>query len=68
MTVTGQSSGRHHPVDPTLEGVQHFDNIKPTGARHLNDYDIGRILHSQRTSQISRSIGTMATTKSGNFG
>jgi len=47
MTVTGQSSGRHHPVDPTLEGVQHFDNIKPTGARHLNDYDIGRILHSQ---------------------
>jgi hypothetical protein len=47
MTVTGQSPGRHHPVDSPLEGVEHFNDVEPTGARYLDDFEVRRILHPQ---------------------
>jgi hypothetical protein len=68
MTVTGQSAGRHHPVDSPLESVEHFDDVEPTGTGYLNDLEVRRILHPQRPSQVSRSIGAMTTTKSHNLG
>jgi hypothetical protein len=68
MAVAGQSPGRHNPVDASLEGVQHLDDVEPAGAGHLDDSEGGRVLHSQRAGQISRSIGAMATAKSHNLG
>jgi hypothetical protein len=68
MTIAGQSPGRHNPVNAPLEGVQHLDDVEPASAGHLDDSEGGRILHPQRASQISRSIGAMATAKGHNLG
>jgi hypothetical protein len=68
MAVAGQSPSCHNPVNAPLKGVQHLDDVEPAGAGHLDDPQGGRVLHPQRTRQISRSIGAMATAKGHNLG
>ena len=67
MAVTDVSAAYQNPVGPLLQGLE--DEIRGNPARtHDPDHpDIGWVLHSADTGQISAGISTPVTAKSDDF-
>jgi hypothetical protein len=66
MAISFQSTGDHHAVNPSLEGVEHLPHVKLAGAGYFDNPHVGGVLESHRPSQVGGSVGAMVTAKGQN--
>ena len=52
MTFTFQSAGHIDGVGTAFDGPQQVDDINPPAARHLDHFDIGRVIQAHGAGQI----------------
>jgi len=68
MTITKMSPGHQYPVAALLKRLDDKYRINPAGTHNPYRSDIGWILQSRNTGQISAGIGTPVAQKCSYFG
>jgi hypothetical protein len=63
MTVSRQSTRRHHAIGAFFKGQQNLQDIQFTGAGHQHHFDLRGILHPQPAGKVCGCVSTVFAAK-----